>query len=87
MLKLKDKVDLKELEKIGFSKRYDTYTGELTYFEYKYYFIIYLKNKKLEVDYDLFQDNDDVQEYNDILYELIKNNLLEKVNNKKSIEK
>jgi hypothetical protein len=29
MLKIKDNVDIKELEKFGFKPRYDQYTGEL----------------------------------------------------------
>ena len=35
MLKIKDNVDLKELEKFGFKPKYDEYTGELN----EYFFI------------------------------------------------
>ena len=36
MLKIKDNVDLKELEKFGFKKKYDEDTGKIIY----YYFIL-----------------------------------------------
>lgn len=33
ILKIKEELDFKKLEKLGFEKRYSTYTGELCYYE------------------------------------------------------
>ncbi len=81
MLKIKDNVDLKELEKYGFehypliyikeSKRYDNYmdmnTAKKVYIDEK--------NRQISVGTNLF--NTDIEL--DTIYDLIKANLVEKV--------
>ena len=94
MLKIKDNVDLKELEKYGFEPRYDTYTGEIYEFENvrnnyigltghpiskSILSIFYVKEKKKKKWYfksDIRSFEDEVQ---DIIYDLIKADLVEKV--------
>lgn len=76
MLKIKSDIDLKELEKYGLYKT-ETYFGFVytdknigVYIEEKY-------NRKIDTwDYPGCTDLD---EYNDILYDLIKDGLVEKV--------
>ena len=79
MLKIKDNVDLKELEKFGITPRYDELTGKIK--KYK-------KQHDIEIHYC---DNDHnhnpywyIQAYCDlnILYDLIKADLVEKVEDK-----
>ena len=101
MLKIKDNVDLKELEKYGFNFKYDCDTGEITEI-YKYtgsdlgrYGLHFKKAKPniismffsrkyqcwiVDTNILWFHRNYDVYEFDfDILYDLIKDGLVEKV--------
>ena len=78
MLKIKDNIDLKELEKYGFKPRYNVDTGEIV--EYYINFEnciqsinIYTYSRSIYADY--------VKAYKvyDVLYDLIKADLVEKV--------
>ena len=75
MLKVKDNVDLKELEKFGF-KYEEEYMGEneedLTKFYYKDGFYVFVDDKKFDDDGYGIRDVD-------IMYDLIKADLVEKV--------
>ena len=75
MLKIRDDVDLKELEKYGF-KYEEEYVGEneedLTKFYYKNGLYIFLGNKKLD------DDAYGIREL-ETIYDLIKDGLVEKV--------
>ena len=78
MLKIKDNVDLKELEKYGFKKDgYNYYYDFIPYTENEGQFIVFdVKVRKLYLDYI---DLDYFDEATDILYDLIKADLVEKV--------
>lgn len=87
MLKIKDEVDLKELEKFGFKPKYNEDTGEIKSYSYK--------NKRIEVSDRLIPFYIDYNEYNEInrtyyssdivevLYYLIQDGLVEKVEDNK----
>ncbi len=98
MLKIKDDVDLKELEKYGFEPYYNSYTGEIC--EYRLYADnkIYVKitkeerkkffykvmaaiSKNISNNYVIhFHDYIGLKaEKEDLLYDLIKDDLVEKV--------
>lgn len=99
MLKIKDNVELKELEKFGFSPLYNQYTGELEEMYYTFHYIggkkivakkhlnkaktfsFQKKDKKNKLEYRLFAfiDCGYANEYADIIYDLIKAGLVEKV--------
>lgn len=78
MLKIKDNIDLKELEKFGFTKGTYYYSKKI---EYEYYQVIiqiildtkhiYIKNDYFDGDYACFVPND--------IYDLIQAGLVEKV--------
>lgn len=85
MLKIRDKIDLKELEKFGFKQIRGSYKlvskksimpSEKCYIKEHYCMTVFNKNRKI-----LFGGvaRDNVQ---DILFDLIKNGLVEKVVNK-----
>ena len=78
MLKIKDNVDLKELEKFGFRIKYSEFDGKpTTYvhndFEYVYVFI---KDRELTATSNTYEEEKPI---NDLLYDLIKADLVEKV--------
>ena len=78
MLKIKDSVDLKELEKFGFRIEYSKFDGKpTTYvhnnFEYVYVFI---KDRKLTASAETYEEEKPI---NDLLYDLIKADMVEKV--------
>ena len=90
MLKIKDNIDLKELEKYKIKPRYDEYTWKIKYFISEkqicvlnpVYFktIFYKENKNYILDYKCTYFKD----YNykvdiDLLYDLTKADLVEKV--------
>ena len=101
MLKIRDGIDLKELEKYGLKPKYDEYTGEIIayYSQSKYDFKnavkkilhFYKKEKKFLIFHK--RDNFMLDDYAfikssfgrnnscnfDLLYDLIKANLVEKV--------
>lgn len=82
MLKIKDSVDLKELEKYGFKycdvSKYDDFLDE------KFMSYIY-KNKQIYIDEDRsfahceWPESMNLSEKEDMLYDLIKADLVEKV--------
>ena len=78
MLKIKDNVDLKELEKFGFIPKYDTDTGRLcTYKHYEYEFVyVSLKDRELTASSSKYEEETPI---NDLLYDLIQAGLVEKV--------
>ena len=83
MLKIKDNVDLKELEKYGFEERTYEYTKIYDLREYTIWVsvvkddpsyndrYIYIKNDYYDADYDALAP--------DVMYDLIKDGLVEKV--------
>ena len=82
MLKIKDNVDLKELEKFGFEDRTYSYTKMYVFDNYSVWIdvvpddcynarYIYIKNDYYDTDYSVLAPN--------VLYDLIKANLVEKV--------
>lgn len=85
MLKIKDDVDLRELEKFEFKAKYNEDTGKLHRYIYKNSMVIYIDNKYIrpfrqtneynELDLEYFKA-DFVEE---VLYDLIQANLVEKV--------
>lgn len=95
MLKIKDNVDLKELEKFGLKPKYDENTGEVVMLAYYKYISLSLfnlnqmltelnfvknKNNDFILDNKHIIDEDLVYELNaDLLYDLIKADLVEKV--------
>jgi hypothetical protein len=73
MLKIKDNVDLKELEKFGFKYEYEYVTEEQkSEFYYKNGLYIFLGNRKLD------DDAYGIREL-ETIYDLIKDGLVEKV--------
>ena len=73
MLKIRDDVDLKELEKYGLYK-------EKVYWGYVYTDKnIDINTKDRTIDTWDYLECTDLDEYNDILYDLIKDGLVEKV--------
>ena len=78
MLKIKDSVELDELKKFGFEKVGDFYRFD---FECVYMseIIIDKPTRKIEIDGEIGYY--EVDKYNDIIYELIKADMVEKVEN------
>ena len=75
MLKIKDNVDLKELEKFGFELKTDKYTGEYYYLEgyLNDEIIIYTENRVLILI------TIDCEKINNAIFDLIQAGLVEKV--------
>lgn len=78
MLKIKDNVDLKELENYGFKPKYDTDTGKLcSYKHYKYEFVyVSLRDRELNASSSIYEEEKPI---NDLLYDLIQAGIVEKV--------
>lgn len=87
MLKIKDNVDLKELEKFGFRAKYDEDTGKIYKYHYEYNYFgqsneysveidIYLKDKILECYISGYKAEEHLI---NLLYDIIKADLVEKV--------
>lgn len=72
MLKIRDNVDLKELEKYGFKFLYDEETGQPKELVKKYFGWFYEERTIIRNEYDLYH-------WQDTLYDLIKDGLVEKV--------
>lgn len=91
MLKIKDNVDLKELEKFGFKPKYDENTGKIKAYEKvkkeKEYMGLSVTIETTKSKIRIFRRTDKewrINPYNeyfdeDTLYDLIKANLVEKV--------
>jgi hypothetical protein len=96
MLKIKDNVDLKELEKYGFKILYDENTGQpkelfkqyygwfyekRTKISFKKRFVLGLSYKKKSIWLNNFYkyNTNDLDLWQDTLYDLIKDGLVEKV--------
>ena len=81
MLKIKDNVDLKELEKFGF-RYYTGYYGSRGYLkelEYNDDIFIYEDNKKVFFEIEDFCGDDWNKFCEELVYDLIKADLVEKV--------
>ena len=90
MLKIRDDVDLKELEKFGFKPKYDENTGKIRAYEKikkeKEYIGLCVAIEKIENRIRIFRKNDKEWRINplidyfdvDTLYDLIKANLVVK---------
>ena len=78
MLKIKDNVDLKELEKFGFRIEYSKYDGKpTTYVHNNYeYVYVFIKDRKLTATANTYEEQRPI---NDLLYDLIKADMVEKV--------
>ena len=79
IIKLKENINLEDLEKIGFEKRYDTKTGEVIKYIFRGYedIVIYLSNSYFE--YNGLYEMIDLEEYSEALYLLTKNNYVEMI--------
>lgn len=93
MLKIREDVDLKELEKYGFTIKYDIHTGEIDYCRYENE--IHLVNHYFEIAIDVNTRQLEIRSYSkasfenthseieeiieNLLYDLIEANLVEKV--------
>lgn len=69
MLKIKDNVDLKELEKFGFEPRYSEFTGKIKSYAYV--------NEKIEVENRLIPFHRDYNEYSEINREYYNSNIVD----------
>ena len=80
MLKIKDNVDLKELEKYGF--RFIDSTGRYEYYN-RAYTIIYIKSWNREISIEYLTNAIDSYEHKlePVIYDLIKDGLVVKVDN------
>ena len=78
MLKIKDNVDLKELEKYGFNKYGWNYRQTFDYEYYEVVIIVELDRKNIIIQNDYY-DSDYACYIPDVLYDLIKDGLVEKV--------
>lgn len=74
MLKIREDVDLKELEKYGITPRYDKYTGSIYMYEGDKTIINYVDNDHNHNPYWELKTSDD-----NLLYDLIKADLVVKV--------
>ena len=83
MLKVKNNVDLKELEKYGFQKDgYNYYYDFIPYNEDNcsgQYIVVDIKTRKIDLDYF---DLEYFRKAVELLYDLIKDGLVEKVDDK-----
>ena len=78
MLKIKDNVDLKELEKFGFIKNDFYYTKGFDYDYYKVNIDIEFDRRYIIIQNDYY-DSDYACYIPDVIYDLIKDDLVEKV--------
>ena len=76
MLKIKENIDLKELEKFGFEHCGDFYKYDLGSI-YTRTIIIYEPTRIIETDFSI--GSYELEKYNDIIYDLIKADMVEKV--------
>ena len=81
MLKIKDNVDLKELEKFWFIKDDFYYTKEINYEYYKVKIDIELDRKCIIIQNDYY-DSDYACYVPDVIYDLIQAGIVEKVEDK-----
>lgn len=87
MLKIKDDVDIKELEKFGFKPKYNENTGELNRYikvfenDDCFWIKIEVQRKHIEIDcnswYDFYIES--IQNIISFIYDLIQAGLVEKV--------
>ena len=78
MLKIKDNVDLKELEKYGFKPKYDEDSGIINRYKHRNIEFVYvcINDRELVATDSKYEEQKPV---NDLLYDLIKDDLVEKV--------
>ena len=75
MLKIKDNIDLAELEKFGFAKFGDMYRKPIGHTD----IIIWGELRTLDIDNEI--NCYYIDDYNDIIYDLIKADMVERVEN------
>lgn len=88
MLKIKNNIDLEELEKFGFYKSKEISLIGTDIYGYKYKLgdaIIFISKNTKEIDL-LYADTDDYEEFMDKIFDLMQNNLIEKMSNYKDDE-
>lgn len=78
MLKIKDNVDLKELEKFGFIKDGFYYSKKINYEYYKVEIYIELDRKNIIIQNDYY-DSEYACYIPDVIFDLIKADIVEKV--------
>lgn len=76
MLKIKENIDLKELEKFGFEKDGECYYCDLRPYKKTNYSYITIENRKINSSY---VEADDIEKTLNILFDLIQAGLVEKV--------
>lgn len=79
MLKIKDNIDFETLKKYGFKKVYDIDTGELDHYVYEYnqwHYIWIIPDTKM---IDVYDSEDLGQQAIEKFYDLMKDNLVDKV--------
>ncbi len=79
MLKIKDDVDLKELEKFGFKHRYGKCYEYIRELDGKVAYRIYTTKNHANLQIEIFEPMIMAQKVQDLLYDLIKTDLVEKV--------
>lgn len=84
MLKIKDFVDLKELEKFGFRLEKVDVLESIRYLKFieEYQYIVINDNKEIYIVNEYVGDNDYIDTYTselDVLYDLITSGIVEKV--------
>lgn len=79
MLKIKDGVDLKELEKFGFKYRYGKCYEYIRELDGRTAYRIYTTKNHANLQIEIFEPMIMAQKVQDLLYDLIKADLVEKV--------
>lgn len=79
MLKIKDDVDLEELEKFGFKHRYGKCYEYIRELNGKVAYRIYTTKNHANLQIEIFEPMIMAQKVQDLLYDLIKTDLVEKV--------
>ena len=78
MLRIKKEIDLKELEKFGFIK-YKSIIVENRESKYSATLWVNIESKEISADYPVYYNFEDEESYLNTLYDLIKADLVEKV--------
>lgn len=79
MLKIKDDVDLEELEKFGFKHRYGKCYEYIRKLDGKVAYRIYTTKNHANLQIEIFEPMIMAQKVQDLLYDLIKADLVEKL--------
>ena len=80
MLKIKSDIDLKELEKYGFKRKFDENTGELWKYQCLHFQFVYVVIRTRELNLSIsYLDNENEEEFYNLIFDLIKDGLVEKM--------